>query len=165
MTDGVDYIVKVSDTANGIHLGNFRKKLVAVSLGKTSRYDNAAEIAVFTKPRHVKYGFYRLFLGALDKRTGVDNDDVGKYIFFDDFKTRVAQLCQHDLAVNLVFRTAERHEGNFYFFIFTHSICQPFSYLQLCNRISRAPCAHFADREKSAFCAKYNYCTDIQNIL
>ena len=60
--------------------------------------------------RHLEDRVDALFLGRVDERAGVDDDDVGVVGRVDQRVAGGLDLAEHQLGVDLVLRTTERHE-------------------------------------------------------
>ena len=92
-----------------IDLGDVLGELVGVALREAAGDDELLRPGLLVL-RHLEDGVDALFLGGVDERAGVDDDDVGALGRVDQRVAGGLDLAEHQLGVDLVLRTAERHE-------------------------------------------------------
>ena len=100
-------------TEHAVDFGQLLQYLFAVALGQASRNHDAAQGMIFLQPSDVENVVDGLLFGALDKRAGIDDDDVGVDVLRNDFEAFRGKLGEHNLRIDKILRTAERDKSNF----------------------------------------------------
>ena len=106
--------MNASDTQQRVDLGQFLEDLLAVSLGNTARDDDRLQIVVLFQPGNIQNVVDRLLLGALDKRTGIDDHNIRLRLLGRDLISRLQNLMQHNLCIQLILGTTQRHKSDFH---------------------------------------------------
>ena len=114
--DGGDRLVG-ADADDGVHLGDLLDDLLLVALGQTAgdhHFEAGVLLLVLAGQEDVLDGFG---LGRLDEPAGVDEDRVGLRRVGHSGVPGLEQRVAENVGVHLVFRAAERNDGNIHRYV------------------------------------------------
>lgn len=98
---------------DGIDLRNIFADLLSEALDQASGDDEFFRLAGSFMTGHFEDGINRFLLGAVDKRAGVDDDDIGVLGAAGEFSSRASQQTHHDFAIDQVFGATQADEAHF----------------------------------------------------
>jgi len=106
-------LLQLSGTDDSIHFGDVLLDFVAIALDQAPGNDQLLRLAGDFVLGHFEDRVHRLLLGGVDKRAGIDDDDVGVFGASGDLGAALRKQTHHDLAVHQVLGTAQADEADF----------------------------------------------------
>ncbi len=101
------------NTEKQVNLGQLLLEILLIALRQTTGHDQHPAGAAFLVVGDLQNGIDGLFLGIIDKGTGVDDDNIRLTFINNNFKALGRQMAQHHLGIDQVFRAAEADQTDF----------------------------------------------------
>ena len=109
---GVHDVVDAAYAQYGVHLRQFFKNLLPVAFRQASRDNDRLQMPVLFQPGDIQDIVNGFFFCTLNKRAGIDDDNVCVNVLRCDLISRLHDFMEHDLGVKLIFGATQRNKSD-----------------------------------------------------